>query len=883
MGVDGPASRRHSFQSLSGAAAQARPGFMKKLFRRFSSHEQKQNPVTSRKSSHAIPSDSEGNLTTLDLITDSVIPAIPNPEHTFNRSPFPTVRSKTLKSKSSHDHAGRSSIVDVDSASLWDFHREHEGEARNSTDRLESHSTYSSSLHTNSSCESRGSRRSYETSSDAGSLGSSHLLSDLPVQAFEGPRYVRVLKKNRHSPGALDKLFLAQHLNDPGAESSARKNSSTMDTSSVISIEGKPFDTAADIEEEEELERRRLQCEILLMEFSRDGKYLATGGRDCTIKIWKVISSPLAMMEIRKGRSPSGENRRSRRRPHLFERAPVFYSNPLVVLRGHSEAVLSLNWSKNNFLVLGSMDRTAKLWHINSSRCLKSYQHSEFVTLVKFHSTDDRFFVSGSLDNKVRLWSILEHSVAYESDLGDDFLVTALAMTPDGATCAAGGFNGSVAVLDTKGLFVQRRFEIKQIHSAHSFHHNKEGNKVSGIKLFLNEEATGKTQSIEKWKALLTTNDSKVRLVNTWDKQLVTRFKGATNNSSSIVADISDDRRFVISGSEDHRVYVWENNNDAINSRLKMSVKELMHGVKPDVGRYKDYFKYIHKKLLRDSKYESDDFEFVANENSSYSSFHAHHSTVNAAIFAPETTKLLLKQSDDEIYDLIKRDAILFSDDKDNKNSTTGGAKINADAHANFAQGNIIVTTDQYGSIKVFRQDMAYDARKRLWSARRRGRSLPKPTPLCSICPVNAEPTTEINRMSAALMDLPSTGLKLIARGLSPVPPTKGRPPNKSFSQSNSVFGATNMASSIKGLDSSSLATPATDSTASTQRIVQSSSMMRLDSANALSTPPPLFGGTPKPAKFDIQPNKDKRDSLKPRQSGTDYFSLAEELGLARQ
>lgn len=851
---------------------------MKKLFRRFSTHEHKH-----RKSSHASLSDSDGGLTTLDLIADSEIPAIPNPEYAFNRSPFPAVRNKATRSKPSQDHASDSSIVDVDSSSLWDFHRENEGEARSFTDRLEAHSTCSSSLTTNSSCESRGSGRSYEESCDTGSLGSSHLLSDLPPQAFQGPRYVRVMKKNRHSPGALDKLFLAQLLNDPGTKHSARKDSAAMDNSSVVSIDGKPFDSAADIENEEELEKRRLQCEILLMEFSRDGKYLATGGRDCTIKIWKVISSPLAMMEIRKGRNSSSETRRGRRRPHLYERAPVFYSNPLIVLRGHSQAVLSLNWSKNNFLVLGSMDRTAKLWHINSSRCLKTYNHSEFVTLVKFHSTDDRFFVSGSLDNKVRLWSILEHSVAYECDLGNEFLVTALAMTPDGAVCAAGGFNGSVAVLDTKGLFVRRRFEIKQIHVAHSFHHNKEGNKVSGIKLFLNEEATSKTDSIEKWKALLTTNDSKVRLVNTWDKQLVTRFKGVTNNSSSIVADISDNRRFVISGSEDHRVYVWENNNDAINSRLKMSVKELMHGVKPDPGRYKDYFKFIHKKLLGDTKYENDDFEFVANENSSYSSFHAHHSTVNAAIFAPETTKLLLKQSNDEMYDLMKRDAILFNEEKDSKSSSTGGTKATADAHTNFGLGNIIVTTDQYGTIKVFRQDMAYEARKRLLAARRRGRALPKPTPLRSDSPISVEPSMENNRMSAVLMDMPSAGLKFIARGLSPVPPTKGRQPNKSFSQSNSMFGATNIAPLAKSPETSNLPTPVTGTPASTQRIVQSSSMMRLDSANALSTPPPLFGGTPKSAKFDIHSSKDKRNSLKPHQSGTDYFSLAEELGIVRR
>ena len=79
--------------------------------------------------------------------------------------------------------------------------------------------------------------------------------------------------------------------------------------------------------------------------------------------------------------------------------------------RGHSSSVLSLAWSKNNFLITGSMDKTVKLWHVDRDRCLQTFEHEDFVTSVKFHPLDDRFFLSGSLDNGVRLWSVLENSV----------------------------------------------------------------------------------------------------------------------------------------------------------------------------------------------------------------------------------------------------------------------------------------------------------------------------------------------------------------------------------------------------------------------------------------------------------------------------------------
>ena len=72
------------------------------------------------------------------------------------------------------------------------------------------------------------------------------------------------------------------------------------------------------------------------------------------------------------------------------------------------------------------MDKTVKLWHVDRDRCLQTFEHEDFVTSVKFHPLDDRFFLSGSLDNGVRLWSVLENSVSYSKNLGDEVLITAL-------------------------------------------------------------------------------------------------------------------------------------------------------------------------------------------------------------------------------------------------------------------------------------------------------------------------------------------------------------------------------------------------------------------------------------------------------------------------
>jgi WD40 repeat protein len=485
---------------------------------------------------------------------------------------------------------------------------------------------------------------------------------------------------------------------------------------------------------------RSTKKEIFVMEFSADGKYLAAAGKDATIRIWKVISSPLARLayksqEGQTKKTPEKRGRRSKGRVYPY--APVFHPNPIRIFKGHSHNIISLDWSKNDFLISGSMDRTVRLWHVDRSECLQTFPHEDFVTGVKFHPTDDRFFLSGSLDNKLRLWSILEQNVAYMEDLGDDVLITAVAFTPDGLVSLAGGFNGSFFSLQTKGLHLLHRYEVKDKHSVNPFH-NKHGNKITGIKVFESPEMfrtdsddenytdensiqKSVTRSVsnpnhhdaseghvnvapdvmKKWSILVTTNDSKVRLVNSHHKKLVTRFKGHTNNSSFIVASVSDDHKYIISGSEDHWCYVWENNNSIINNRLRTSLKEFFvegkHQLSDLHSKHKRYVerKKAHSQHLDDDSWK---YEIVSNENSSYASFHAHHSKVNVALFAPAETTRLLELSDDTIYDLVKR----YKADNKNLSPTP------------LVPGYIIVTTDQQGLIRVFRQDSAANIRKRI-------------------------------------------------------------------------------------------------------------------------------------------------------------------------
>ncbi|ODV74656.1 WD40 repeat domain-containing protein, partial [Cyberlindnera jadinii NRRL Y-1542] len=312
------------------------------------------------------------------------------------------------------------------------------------------------------------------------------------------PKYIKTFKRSGRTLPICKQLFLAQELLQ-----SAEPSTDTRD---------------------ETLTNKHA---IWAMKFSSDGKYLASAGRDSTIKIWKVISSPLDRLD-----SPQYGDK--------TEYASVFQDSPYRSYIGHSDDILSLDWSKNNFLLTSSMDKTVKLWNVNEDYALRTFVHNDFVPSIKFHPTDDRFFISGCLDHKVRLWSILENEVSYEFDAKN--LVTAVAFIPNGSMTIVGTFNGTVYFLDTQNLELKHSLDLNKKKGS-------ESSKITGIESFVDGDDV---------KVLISSNDSRIRLISLRHKQLEFYFKGLSNNSSQIIATVSDSHKYLISGSENHWVYLWE-------------------------------------------------------------------------------------------------------------------------------------------------------------------------------------------------------------------------------------------------------------------------------------------------------------------------------------
>ncbi|KAJ5690211.1 hypothetical protein N7462_004603 [Penicillium macrosclerotiorum] len=413
---------------------------------------------------------------------------------------------------------------------------------------------------------------------------------------------------------------------------------------------------------------------IWALEFSNDGKYLATAGQDRKVRIYAVIATP-----DERGRATLEDDDASiGEQSHPRLRAPVFQTKPVQVFEGHTGSILDLSWSKNNFLLSSSMDKTVRLWHASRSECLCCFQHSDFVTSIRFHPRDDRFFLAGSLDTKLRLWSIPDKNVAYVATVPD--MITAVAFTPDGQYSMAGCLNGLLNIYDTEGLKVSG-----QIHVRSARGRNSKGNKITGIDTMTvpREDPNGDV------KLLVTSNDSRIRMYDFRERVLEAKFRGNENTCSQIRASFTDDGKHVICGSEDRRAYIWP-----VGSTERDTDKRAVEV------------------------------------------FETQSAIVTVAITAPTRTKQILGLSEDPIYDICnpppvalmspeqssKQESPARESESNHKRSTSGpqlsiiGRMANESptymSRSTHPDGDIIIIADYSGKIKVLRQDCAYHKRR---------------------------------------------------------------------------------------------------------------------------------------------------------------------------
>ncbi|KAF8769284.1 hypothetical protein HU200_006798 [Digitaria exilis] len=336
---------------------------------------------------------------------------------------------------------------------------------------------------------------------------------------------------------------------------------------------------------------------VWCINFSLDGRYLATAGEDRVIHVWEVSegerkgellgeasvakenggacspflavvgndSPEIAALSLtcadggyveKKRRPRKQSNRKSVGSDHLVVPECVFgfRDKPVCSLLGHAADVLDLSWSKSQYLISSSMDKTVKLWDITTSTCLKTFSHTDYVTCIQFNPVDDNFFISGSLDEKVRIWNVRDRKIEDWNDLHE--MVTAACYSPDGQVALVGSHKGGCHIFDTSEKKLQYKSNIDL-----RIRKKKSGQKkITGFQF-----APGSSLEV-----LITSADSRIRVVN--GDEFVHKFKGFRNTSSQISASVAPNGKYVVCASEDSHVYVWRHESSSHPSRSRSTV-----------------------------------------------------------------------------------------------------------------------------------------------------------------------------------------------------------------------------------------------------------------------------------------------------------------------
>ena len=278
--------------------------------------------------------------------------------------------------------------------------------------------------------------------------------------------------------------------------------------------------------------------------FSPDGKTLASGGADGTVKLWDVASGQ--ELKTLKGHltvvttiafSPDGKTLASGGYQATVELWDVASGEQLKTLKAHADSVgsdkgvESVAFSPDGKLILSGSDDTIKLWDTASGRELKTLR-ATFGSVTVAFSADGKPLatMAGHIYNTIELWDVAsgQELKTLKSNSGHG----AVAFSPDAKILATYGDDHAIKIWD--------------VASGQELRNLKENLLVRSIAF----SPDGKILASRN------DNDNTVKLWDVFSGQELKAFKGHSDSVSSIA--FSPDGKILASGSAHGTITSWD-------------------------------------------------------------------------------------------------------------------------------------------------------------------------------------------------------------------------------------------------------------------------------------------------------------------------------------
>ncbi|NCR91462.1 MAG: protein kinase [Microcystis aeruginosa G11-01] len=191
---------------------------------------------------------------------------------------------------------------------------------------------------------------------------------------------------------------------------------------------------------------------VFSVAYSPDGRYLASGSRDNTIKIWEVATGKVrtitghSMTVWSVAYSPDGRYLASGSLDKTIKIWEVATGKELRTLTGHSGGVQSVVYSPDGrYLASGSLDKTIKIWEVATGKELRTLTgHSGWVQSVVY-SPDGRYLASGSRDQNIKIWEVATGK-ELRTLTGHSSRVMSVVYSPDGRYLASGSWDQNIKI-----------------------------------------------------------------------------------------------------------------------------------------------------------------------------------------------------------------------------------------------------------------------------------------------------------------------------------------------------------------------------------------------------------------------------------------------------